>query len=136
MHDEQHKQEKFIDSEIVAIKRIDAILSNQVTDFKERFQRSCCAINHYRQRTVEDMGAECSMPHLVGAVESAIDSVTGEAIEFACDVKPSVCQAMKPLVLSKTRVNKTLTRSGTDLMIVLTAPEEPQQPSVSKPRSS
>lgn len=115
---------------MTAIKRIDAILSDQVTDFKERFQRSCCSINHYRQRTVDDMGPECNKPQLVAAVETAIDSVTGEAIEFACDVKPSVCQAMRPLVLAEGRINKTLTRSGTELMIVLTAPEDPQQAAV------
>ena len=122
----QHKRDKFVESELVAIKRIDAILSDQVSDFKDRFQRSCCSINNYRQRTVDDMGPECSKPHLVAAVENAIDSVTGEAIEFACDVKPSVCQAMKPLVLAQNRPNKTLTRAGTELMIVLTAPDEPQ----------
>lgn len=123
---------------MTAIKRIDAILSEQVTDFKERFQRSCCSINNYRQRTVDDMGPECAKPHLIAAVESAIDSVTGEAIEFACDVKPSVCQAMKPLVLSEGKINKTLTRSGTELMIVLTAPEDPQSTAStsSKPKRS
>lgn len=115
-----------MESEITAIKRIDAILGDQVTDFKERFQRSCCSINSYRQRTIDDMGPECAKPHLVAAVESAIDSVTGDAIEFACDVKPSVCQAMRQLILSQKPSNKTLTRAGTDLMILLTAPEEPQ----------
>lgn len=84
------------------------------------------------------MGPECAKPHLIAAVESAIDSVTGEAIEFACDVKPSVCQAMKPLVLSEGKINKTLTRSGTELMIVLTAPEDPQSTAStsSKPKRS
>ena len=61
---------------------------------------------------------------MIAAVETAIDSVVGEAIEFACpDAKSSVCTQMKELVLSKVPINKTLTRSGTDLMIVLTAPE-------------
>lgn len=111
-------------SEIKAIKRIDAILSDQVQEFKERFQRSCCSINNYRQRTVEDMGPECANGRFVAAVEAAIDSVVGEAIEFACpEAKSNVCLQMKELVLSKTPSNKTLTRAGTDLMIVLTAPE-------------
>lgn len=113
----------------MAIKRIDAILSDQVKDFKERFQRSCCSINHYRQRTVEDMGPECSQGNYVAAVETAIDSVVGEAIEFACpDAKSSVCNSMKELQLSKLPSNKTLTRAGTDLMIVLTAPEDNESP--------
>lgn len=121
---EQHKREKFIQSEVRAIKRIDAILSDQVKDFKERFQRSCCSINSYRQRTVEDMGPECSQANYVAAVETAIDSVVGEAIEFACpDAKSSICNSMKELELSKSLPTKTLTRAGTDLMIVLTAPE-------------
>lgn len=120
----QHKKEKFVQSEIKAIQRIDAILSDQVKDFKERFQRSCCSINQYRQRTVEDMGPECANPQMVAAVEIAIDSVVGEAIEFACpDAKSSICTSMKELVLSKVPSNKTLTRAGTDLMIVLTAPD-------------
>ena len=126
---QQFKQDKFVDSEIKAIKRIDAILSDQVQDFKERFQRSCCAISNYRTRTVDDMGLECGKPHLVAAVEIALDSVVGEAIEFACpDAKSGVCQSMKELVLSQERSNKTLTRAGTDLMIVLTAPDDPKQP--------
>lgn len=125
----QHKQAKFVQSEIQAIKRIDAILSDQVKDFRERFQRSCCSINHYRQRTVEDMGPECARPNLVAAVEVAIDSVVGEAIEFACpDAKSGVCASMKELQLSKSPSNKTLTRAGTDLMIVLTEPEDPANP--------
>lgn len=70
------------------------------------------------------MAPQCSDPRLVGAVETAIESVVGEAIEFACpDAKSNVCSSMKELVLSKTPSNKTLTRAGTDLMIVLTAPE-------------
>lgn len=93
-------------------------------DFRERFQRSCCAINSYRQRTVEDMGPECAKPHLVSAVELAIESVVGEAIEFACpEANSNICKSMKELVLSDLPSNKTLTRAGTDLMIVLTAPE-------------
>lgn len=119
------KKQKFIDSEIVAIKRIDAILSDQVTEFKDRFQRSCCSINSYRQRTIEDMGPECSEARFVGAVELALDSVVGEAIEFACpDAKSNVCSNLKELVLSKQPPKKTLTRAGTDLMIVLTQPED------------
>lgn len=122
----KHKRQKFVDSEIMAIKRIDAILSDQVKDFKERFQRSCCSINHYRSRTVADMGPECAQPQLIAAVETAIDSVVGEAIEFACpDAKSGVCASLKELNLSKASANKTLTRAGTDLMIVLTAPEDP-----------
>lgn len=73
------------------------------------------------------MSPECAKPHLIAAVETAIDSVVGEAIEFACpDAKSSVCMAMKELKLSDKPSNKTLTRAGTDLMIVLTAPEAPQ----------
>lgn len=122
----KHKREKFVQSEIAAIKRIDAILSDQVKDFRDRFQRSCCSINSYRQRTVDDMASECAKPHLVAAVEAAIDSVVGEAIEFACpDAKSSICASMKELVLSDKPSNKTLTRAGTDLMIVLTSPEGP-----------
>ena len=124
----QHKRDKFVDSEIIAIKHIDAMLTDQVKEFRERFQRACCAINHYRQRTVDDMGPECARPHLVAAVEIAIDSVVGEAIEFACpDAKSSICVQMKELKLSSAPSNKTLTRAGTDLMIVLTAPEEPTE---------
>lgn len=100
-------------------------MGDQVKDFRERFQRSCCSINSYRQRTVEDLGPECSKPNYVAAVEMAIDSVVGEAIEFACpDAKSNVCTSMKELELSKLPSNKTLTRAGTDLMIVLTAPED------------
>lgn len=125
-HRAQHKQAKFVESEIRAIKRIDAILSDQVKDFRERFQRSCCSISFYRQRTVDDMGPECARPHLVAAVEAAIDSVVGEAIEFACpDAKSGVCSSLKELALASAPSNKTLTRAGTDLMIVLTAPDEP-----------
>lgn len=70
------------------------------------------------------MGPECANAQMIGAVESAIDSVVGEAIEFACpDAKSNICTSMKELELSKNPVNKTLTRAGTDLMIVLTAPE-------------
>lgn len=70
------------------------------------------------------MAPQCSDPRLVGAVEMALESVVGEAIEFACpDAKSNVCSSMKELVLSKTPSNKTLTRAGTDLMIVLTAPD-------------
>lgn len=120
----QHKQDKFVQSEIKAIQRIEAILSDQVKDFKDRFQRSCCSINNYRSRTVEDMKPECASPRLISAVELAMDSVTGEAIEFACpDAKSGVCNSMKELVLSKSPSNKTLTRAGTDLMIFLTSPE-------------
>lgn len=87
------------------------------------------------------MGPECAKPHMVAAVETAIDSVVGEAIEFACpDAKSGVCQSMKELVLSQERSNKTLTRAGTDLMIVLTAPEDPKQRPASgngnKPRTA
>lgn len=122
----RHKRQKFVDSEITAIKRIDAILGDQVKDFKERFQRSCCSINHYRARTVDDMQPECGQPHLVAAVEVAIESVVGEAIEFACpDAKSGICSSMKELNLTSASANKTLTRAGTDLMIVLTAPDEP-----------
>lgn len=71
------------------------------------------------------MGPECSNERFINAVETAIDSVVGEAIEFACpDAKSNVCQQLKELDLSKATANKTLTRAGTDLMIVLTAPEE------------
>lgn len=71
------------------------------------------------------MGPECANERFINAVEIAIDSVVGEAIEFACpDAKSNVCQQMKELDLSKASSNKTLTRAGTDLMIVLTAPEE------------
>lgn len=70
------------------------------------------------------MGPECANPQMIAAVETAIDSVVGEAIEFACpDAKSSICTSMKELVLSKVPSNKTLTRAGTDLMIVLTAPD-------------
>lgn len=121
----KYKREKFVQSEIKAIKRIDAILSDQVKDFRERFHRSCCSINSYRQRTVDDMGPECAKPNLINAVEIAIDSVVGEAIEFACpDAKSSICTQMKELVLADKPSNKTLTRAGTDLMIVLTAPDD------------
>lgn len=131
-----HIREKFIQSEIAAIKRIDAILSDQVKDFKERFQRSCCSINHYRTRTIEDMGPECSQPQLISAVEIAIDSVVGEAVEFACpDAKSSVCNSMKELKLATEKSNKTLTRAGTDLMIVLTAPDD-ESPDGPWPQSS
>lgn len=122
----QHKRDKFVQSELMAIKRMDAILSEQVKEFRERFQRACCSINNYRQRTVDDMGPECKAANMVGAMEAAIDSVVGEAIEFACpDAKSSVCTSMKELELSKEPVNKTLTRAATNLMIVLTEPDEP-----------
>lgn len=125
----KHKRQKFVDSEVMAIKRIDAILSPQVRDFKERFQRSCCSINHYRTRTVQDMGPECAQPNLIAAVELAIDSVVGEAIEFACpDARSGVCAAQRELRLSSAPSNKTLTRAGTDLMIVLTAPDDSSAP--------
>lgn len=110
---------------MTAIRRIEAILSDQVKDFKERFQRSCCAIGQYKQQTFDDLGQECSKPHIVSAMDSAIDSVVGEALEFACpDSKSKVCQSFKELELSKGPLNKTLTRSGTDLLLVITAPEE------------
>lgn len=70
------------------------------------------------------MKPQCAQANYVAAVEMAIDSVVGEAIEFACpDAKSSICSSMKELELSKLPSNKTLTRAGTDLMIVLTAPE-------------
>lgn len=122
----QHKRQKFVHSEVMAIKCIDAILTEQVKDFRERFQRSCCSIGAYRQRTIEDMAPECSEPRLLAAVEASIDSVVGEAVEFACpDAKSSTCLAMKQLKLADKPSNKTLTRAGTDLMIALTTPEEP-----------
>lgn len=118
-------KEKFIQSEISAIKRIDAILSDQVQDFKERFQRSCCSINHFRTRTIEDLSPDCNQPRLLSAVETSIDSVVGEAIEFACpDTRSSVCNSFKELKLSNEKSNRTLTRAGTDLMIVLTEPDD------------
>lgn len=74
------------------------------------------------------MGAECAKPHLIAAVEQAIESVVGEAIEFACpDASSNICKSMKELVLSEQPSNKTLTRAGTDLMIVLTAPDSKDQ---------
>lgn len=74
------------------------------------------------------MGPECNKPQLVGAVEQAIESVVGEAIEFACpEANSNVCRSMKELVLSEQPSNKTLTRAGTDLMIVLTAPDPKDQ---------
>lgn len=73
------------------------------------------------------MGPECAQSQMVSAVETALDSVVGEAIEFACpDAKSNVCMQLKELVLSNSPSNKTLTRAGTDLMIVLTAPEGTQ----------
>lgn len=97
-------------------------------DFKERFQRSCCAINTYRQSSIDDLGRECGSPEMVAAFESAIDSVVGEAVEFACpDPKTGYCAKMKELRLSTGPVTKTLTRSGTDLLMVITEPDDGSQ---------
>lgn len=121
----QHKRQKFYQGEIAAIRRMDAILSDQVKEFKERFQRSCCAIGSYKQQVFDDLGPECSHPHMVAAVDSVIDSVVGEALEFACpDVKSKMCTSYKELVFAKGPVNKTLTRAGTDLLFVITADDD------------
>lgn len=120
-----HMTDKFIQSEIEAIKRMEAIMSDQVRDFKERFQRACCSISYYRSRSLEDMSPECSQGPNVAVLEAAIDSVVGEALEFACpDAKSSVCNSMKPLKLAAERPTKSLTRAGTDLMIMLTTDDE------------
>lgn len=103
---------------------MEAIISNQVKDFKERFQRSCCSIADYKARTLNDMQPECTTPDRIAAVEAAIDSVVGEALEFACpDAKSSICTKLPDLKLADKPSGKSLTRAGTDLMIILTAPE-------------
>lgn len=118
-------RQRFIDSEIEAIKSIYAILSDQVREFKERFQRACCVITHYRAKSIEDMSPECSQGPNVAVVDGLIESIVGEALEFACpDTKSSICNAMKPLKLAKEKPTKSLSRAGTDLIIILTADED------------
>lgn len=104
---------------------MDAILSPQVTDFKERFQRSCCVIYDYRKASLADLEPECKNPDFATAVEDMIESVVGKAIEFACpDDKSNVCASYKPLKLDMSPMNKSLTRAGTDLMIGITSEDK------------
>lgn len=119
----RHQRSK--EHEVHTIRQIDAILSNQVTDFKERFRRACCAIFEYRKSSLSDLEPECASATATNVVETMIESVVGQALEFACpDPKSGVCNSLTPLNLGIQPINKSLTRAGTDLMLVITAPEE------------
>lgn len=131
----KHKRKQAREQEILSIRQMDAILSSQVTDFKERFQRSCCAIIDYRRRSINDLEPQCANPNYVAAVENVIESVVGQAVEFACpDPKSGICKSFSPLKLDFGPVNKTLTKAGTDLLMVLTAPDEKDNITI-KPRN-
>ena len=121
----KHRRRQSKELEIASIRQMDAILSSQVTDFKERFQRACCAIHDYRTRAVADLEPECDDQNSRQVIESFVESIVGQAVEFACpDPKTGICNTYKPLKLDMRPVTKSLTRAGTDLLIVLTAPDK------------
>lgn len=121
----KHRAKQARELEVASIRQMDAIVSEQVSDFKERFQRACCIILDYRRRSAALMEPHCAQAAQLSALDGVIDSTVGPAVEFACpDSKLGVCQSFAPLKLNTGPVTKSLTRAGTDLLMALTSPDD------------